>query len=97
MATTTSFEARVGEIRRRIDRVDAAVVRLLARRFALVKRVGALKKAAGKPLADPKREASVLSRARAMAKTAGAPPDAVARIFSSVFAEAKKIENRLKE
>jgi len=97
MATATGFEARVGEIRKQIDKVDAAVVRLLARRFTLIRKVGALKKAAGRPPADQKREAAVLSRARAAAKTAGAPPDAVARIFSSIFAEARKIENRLEK
>jgi len=94
---STTFGSRLKAARRQVDSIDSAIARLLARRLKTAERIGALKKAAGRPAEDRKRELEVLARAGAIAKAAGVPPAAVARVFSSIIAESKTIEKRLKK
>ena len=56
------MEARVREIRERVDRVDRELVRILNERARLVQEVVAVKAEAGKPLFDAKREEEILRR-----------------------------------
>ena len=56
------MEARVREIRERVDEVDRELVRILNERARLVQEVVAVKAEAGKPLFDPKREEEILRR-----------------------------------
>ena len=65
--------------RRSIDNIDAALVHLLAERFAHTQRVGVLKHAHGLPPADPSREQEQITHLRSLADAAGLDP---------VFAEA---------
>jgi 3-deoxy-7-phosphoheptulonate synthase len=64
----------VERIRRAIDSVDGGIARLAARRLELARRVGAMKRAAGRPIRDEAREASV--RARFMEALGPATPGA---------------------
>jgi 3-deoxy-7-phosphoheptulonate synthase len=52
----------VERIRRAIDVVDGGIARLAAQRLELARRVGAVKKASGRPIRDEAREASVRAR-----------------------------------
>ena len=63
------------EIRRSIDNIDAALVHLLAERFANTQRVGRLKARYGLPPADPAREAVQIARLRSLAAGARLDPD----------------------
>ena len=54
------------KLRRRIDAIDAELVRLLAERAACAQRIGCRKRVAGEPLYDRQREAEVLTRVRQM-------------------------------
>ena len=56
------MEARVRDIRERVDRVDRELVRILNERARLVQEVVSVKAEAGKPLFDPKREEEILRR-----------------------------------
>lgn len=56
------MEARVRDIRERVDRVDRELVRILNERARLVQEIVAVKAEAGKPLFDPKREEEILRR-----------------------------------
>jgi prephenate dehydratase len=73
-------------LRRGIDDVDAALIRLLARRRSLARRAQALRLAAGAPLRDPEREARVLRQAVERGREAGLPDEAVRRLYWSVVA-----------
>lgn len=55
--------AALEDLRRKIDRVDEAILSLLEERMALCHDVAAVKTARGLPLEDPVREAEVLGRA----------------------------------
>ena len=65
----------VERIRRAIDVVDGGIARLAAQRLELARRVGAVKKASGRPIRDEAREASV--RARFAEALGGDTPAAV--------------------
>jgi chorismate mutase len=56
-------EARVRDLRERVDRVDRELVRILNERARLVQEIVAIKAQAGKPLFDPRREEEILRRA----------------------------------
>ena len=73
------------EIRTGIDAVDADLVRLLARREALVRRAAPLKADAG-AVRSPGRVEQVIARVRATAADAGADPDVVERIYRAMIA-----------
>ena len=63
------------EMRHSIDNIDAALVHLLAERFKLTRKVGALKAERGLPAADPVREAQMTARLRSLAVTADLDPE----------------------
>lgn len=48
------------KLRRRIDRLDRRMVRLLVHRYRAVRRIGMLKKLGGLPVIDRERESSIL-------------------------------------
>jgi len=65
----------LAEMRHSIDNIDAALVHLLAERFKLTRKVGALKATKGLPPADPVREAQQIARLRSLAVTADLDPE----------------------
>ena len=70
-----------------IDDVDAALVRLLAERFAITRRVGHLKKERGLPASDPAREAQQAARIRELADASGLDPDFAEEVLRLIVAE----------
>lgn len=69
------------EVRAEIERIDRAIVSLIAERVALGREVGAAKRDAGLPVLDPVREAAVVRRAGALAREAGLEDEDVRYIF----------------
>ncbi|MDN5749019.1 MAG: chorismate mutase [Pseudonocardia sp.] len=78
-------EADLDEVRRRIDRVDHDIVRLLATREQLVRRAGQLKTDT-QAVRAPARVDQVVARVRAAADEAGASPDVVERTYRAMIA-----------
>ena len=72
--------------REEIERIDRAIVGLLAERLDRSKKIGALKRSAGMPTLDPAREAEVIRRASAIAREHGLPDDPVRDLFWHVIA-----------
>lgn len=64
----------MAEVRAEIDRVDAALMALLAERMSYVARVPELKRAEGLSAAAPARVADVLMKVRARAEASGIDP-----------------------
>ena len=62
-------------LRHQIDRIDDALVALLAERLGIVQRVVAVKRREGLPALIPDRVEAVVAHVRARAEVAGAPPD----------------------
>jgi len=59
---SASTEARIAELRSRVDEVDREIIRGLNERARVVQELVAIKAEAGKPLFDPKREEEILRR-----------------------------------
>lgn len=68
-------------VRGEIERIDRALVGLIAERVALARRVGAAKRALGLPILDPAREAAVVRRAGTLAREADLADDDVRYLF----------------
>jgi len=80
--------------RTEIDEVDRELLRLLNRRARLAIKVGALKRAAGRPCSDPDREQLVLDTLR-QANTGPLDSRAVTKLFRRIIGESRRIEMRV--
>ncbi|MCA1733530.1 MAG: chorismate mutase [Acidobacteria bacterium] len=67
--------------RAEVEEIDRALIDLIARRVAVAREIGRIKKAHGLPTLDPPREAAVVRRAGALAREAGLEDEDVRYIF----------------
>jgi chorismate mutase len=79
-------------IREEIERIDHALLGLIAERVELARRVGAAKRAAGLPILDPAREAAVVRRAGTLAREAGLPDDDVRYIWWHLIGLSRRVQ-----
>jgi chorismate mutase len=83
-------------LRKRIDALDDALVRLLNTRAACALEIGRLKKQAGLPIYQPSREAEVLGHVQEI--NPGPLDDgAVRRLFERIIDEARRLERIAEE
>ncbi|MDQ4127183.1 MAG: chorismate mutase [Actinomycetota bacterium] len=61
--TDADLQAKVQELRERVDAVDRELIRALNERARVVQEIATLKAEAGIPIFDPKREEEILQRA----------------------------------
>ena len=80
------------ELRAEIERVDRELIALMAQRHAIVREVGACKRASGQAVLDPAREAAVVARAGALARDAGLPDDDVRALFRGLIALSRRAQ-----
>ena len=74
-------DARLTELRGRIQQIDRELIGLIAERVAIAREVGAAKRALGVPTLDPAREAAVVRNAGELARQAGIGDEDVRYIF----------------
>jgi chorismate mutase len=77
----------LGDLRSSIDRIDAAVVYMLAERFRCTEAVSYLKAQHKLPPADLTREAAQIKRLRALAKDANFNPDFTEKYLAFIIRE----------
>ena len=87
MAGDQSAQMELGELRKSIDNIDAAMIHMLAERFRCTQRVGALKARHDLPPADPAREEYQVSRLRALAKDAELDPEFAEKYLAFIIRE----------
>jgi|SRR5450432_659653 chorismate mutase len=73
------------EHRRELDSIDSESVSLLAARFAITRRIGALKAAHGVAAADPAREQAQLERLLDLSDGEGLPTELTRTVFETAF------------
>jgi len=88
----TAAENPLGQYRQEIDAVDGELVALLARRKALVAKVGEVKSIHGLPVYVPGREKALISARRAEAQMAGISPDLIEDILRRIMRESYAAE-----
>ena len=77
----------LGELRRSIDNIDAALIHILAERFKITQKVGRFKAEKGLPPGDPNREAQMIVRLRELAKVADLDPDFAEKVIGLITTE----------
>jgi chorismate mutase len=84
-------EARVDDLRRRIDQIDDQLMKLLNSRSACAVEIGRIKRQVGMPVYQPDREKRILERAE---RNNPGPLDsgAVRRVFERVIDESRRLE-----
>ena len=85
-------EVELARGRSEIERIDKAIVALLAERVAIGRRIGGLKRAAGLPVLNPGREAEVIRAVADMAREANLPAEPVREIFWRVVALSRQAQ-----
>ncbi len=91
--TPATIAHRMDELRRRIDQLDAELVRLLNARAACADEIGRLKDDAGIETYQPKREQEVLAHVRA-ANTGPLDQGAITRLFERIIDESRRLERQ---
>lgn len=81
-------------LRDEIDQTDQAILQLLAKRLALVSKVGEVKHQHGLPIYVPERESDMLTARRAEAERLGVPADLIEDILRRIMRESYTSENR---
>lgn len=79
----------LARLRDEILQCDRSLVAVMARRRALVHRIGAAKRRLGLPVTDPAREATVARRAAEMAREAGLDEELVRDLVWKLMAAAR--------
>jgi chorismate mutase len=91
-ATDRPSEDELTASRTEIRELDRAIVDLLARRVAVGRRIGRLKRAAGLPVLDPSREAEVIRAVGEMARDVELPSEHVREIFWRIVALSRQAQ-----
>ncbi len=82
----------LSDLRRDIDRIDAAIIELLAERLGVCREVAGLKEATGASVIQPSRVRDVLRTRTEWAIAAGVDADFAEQIFRTLLAETHRIE-----
>jgi chorismate mutase len=83
---------RLAALRQEIERVDRALVGLIAERVRLARAVGEAKRAAGLPTLDPAREASIVRRAGLLAREVGLAEEDVRSVFWTLIGLSRRAQ-----
>ena len=92
LAAASPHVVELARCRQEIERIDHALIALLAERVQLARAVGRAKRAAGLPTIDPAREAAVVRQAGLLARDAGLAGEDVREIFWHVIAMARRAQ-----
>ena len=79
-------------LRAELERVDRALIELIAERVAISRGVASAKRGAALPPLDPTREAAVIRRVTELARQVGAPEEDVRYIFWHLIAMSRRIQ-----
>jgi chorismate mutase len=96
-AQNTEALAELTRCRAEIERIDNEIIELLAKRLALGKRTGELKRLAGLPILDPTREAAVIRRVTGVARDAGLPSEPVREVFWQIVGMSRRAQDEGRE
>lgn len=80
------------ELREHLDRLDTALVYILAERMSLIPKVAEYKKANNIERYQPEREKEILSLKRELALKVKLNPDLVETLFKEIILDAHRIE-----
>ena len=80
------------ELRKKVDEIDAKLVRLIAERIRISEKIGEEKKRQGKQIGDPERERKVLQNVRRIARDKKISKEDIESIYQQIMAASKKVQ-----
>lgn len=83
-------------LRKKIDSIDAVLLKDVARRFSLMPEFASLKRKNGMPLRRPARERQLIKERIALGKKRGIKPSFVKRLFRLLISESLEIQKKRK-
>jgi len=93
--TAAEVDARLAQLRKSIDAVDAQIVELLNRRAGYAQQVGEVKKVIDAPVYRPEREAQIMARLRA-GNPGPLSGDGIEAIYREVVSACRELERRMR-
>ena len=85
-------DARLEELRSRIEQLDRELVSLIGRRRDLAVEIGRTKQTLGLPIMDPKQEARVVRRAAEIARELGVDEELTRDVIWRIIAAARAVQ-----
>ena len=82
----------VEDLRRKIDEVDARIVRLIADRMRIAREIGAEKRKQGKQIKDAAREERVLANVRNLAQEENISQEGIENIYQQIVTASRSME-----
>lgn len=79
--------------REEINKIDSSIIKLLEKRFKIVKKIGVYKKKNKLPIQDLKREKEIIEKKKKESRLSG---KFIWEIFSLIFLESKRLQRRSK-
>jgi len=80
------------DLRKKIDEVDAKIVRLIGERIRIAEEIGKEKKEQGKQVEDREREAWVLKNVGSIAQKENINPEDIEGVYRQIIATSKRVE-----
>ena len=88
------IKMKLDEIRKLIGELDEEILRNLAKRKTLVKEIAVLKKSAGMPVIDEKREREILEKIRIKSEYIGIDEEFALRLFKIILENSRKEQGK---
>ena len=85
----------INTIRKKLDKADNELIKVLAKRMALIPSVAEYKIKNNVKRYQPEREKQILDKNRKIAKKSGLNPDLVEGIFRKIIKDAHRIEKKM--
>ena len=85
------MDPEINRLRGMIDNIDLDILNLLNRRAACALRIGAIKRAEGRPIYDPLREGVIIGRAQD-GSSGPLTREAVRRLYERILDESRSLE-----
>jgi chorismate mutase len=82
------------QLRHRIEKTDAAIIKKLAVRIKLVKQIGALKAKTGKKVFDPTREKKLRDFYDKLSVQYQIQPNFIKRLFKNIITYSRKLQKK---
>jgi chorismate mutase/prephenate dehydratase len=80
------------DLRKRIDDLDADIIKLIGERMCVTRQIGKEKMETGRPIEDKTREMAVLERVKALARSRQLNTADIGRIYEGIFAASKEVQ-----
>lgn len=80
------------DLRKKVDKTDAKIIRLIAERIRISEEIGKEKKRQGRQIVDTERERKVLENVRKMARDEKISPEDIESIYRQIIIASKRVQ-----